>query len=351
MYKELLDRLSYEGILSEREYIYLIEHRDDAREYAASLAREIRRDFYGDRVYIRGLIEFTNYCKNNCYYCGIRAGNAKAERYRLTPDEIIECADEGHALGFRTFVLQGGEDPYFTDDILCGIVRRLKERNPDSAVTLSVGERSYESYKALREAGADRYLLRHETANKAHYESLHPASMSFDNRQRCIADLKKLGYQVGVGFMVGTPGQTVKDLAYEMEYLVTVRPEMVGIGPFIPHSDTPFADKSAGSAELTAFLLSLIRITLGDVLLPATTALGTADPEGRELGIMSGANVVMPNLSPVSVRKKYTLYDNKICTGDEAAACIECLKQRIRKTGCEIVTDRGDYAGGKKYEI
>lgn len=343
--KELIDRLSYEGILSFREYLELIERRAEIRDYAADKAREVCRDFYGDTVFIRGLIEFTNICRNNCYYCGIRAGNVNCERYRLTPDEIVSCANAGYELGFRTFVLQGGEDPFFTDDILCGVVKRLKSTHPDCAVTLSVGERSYESYKALRKAGADRYLLRHETANKEHYKKLHPDSMSFDNRQRCIEDLKRLGYQVGVGFMVGSPYQTYEDLANELQYLIALDPDMVGIGPFIPHKDTPFADYDAGSAELTTFMLSLIRLSLGDVLLPATTALGTVAHDGREQGILAGANVLMPNLSPAAVRGKYLLYDNKICTGDEAAQCIECLKRRIKKTGCEIVVDRGDRAG------
>ena len=345
MYKELLEKLRDTHTLSEDEYLELILHRDVIRDCAEAMAREECKIHYGDSVFIRGQIEFTNFCRNNCYYCGIRAGNAKAERYRLSPEEISFCADEGHRLGFRTFVLQGGEDPYYTDEILCGIVRDLKSRHPDCAVTLSVGERPYESYRALREAGADRYLLRHETADRAHYESLHPSDMSFDNRQRCIADLKSLGYQVGVGFMVGSPGQTDRHLAKEMLYLKKTDPEMVGIGPFIPHKDTPFAAEPAGSAELTLFLLSLIRLTLPSVLLPATTALGTLDPEGREKGILAGANVVMPNLSPTDVRGKYLLYDNKICTGDEAAQCILCLKNRIEKTGRKIVTARGDYAG------
>nr|MCR5429275.1 [FeFe] hydrogenase H-cluster radical SAM maturase HydE [Lachnospiraceae bacterium] len=284
------------------------------------------------------------YCRNNCYYCGIRAGNACAERYRLTPEEIAVCADQGYELGFRTFVLQGGEDPWYTDETLAGIIRELKRRHPDCAVTLSIGERSRESYRLLREAGADRYLLRHETANPEHYARLHPPSMSFENRIRCLRDLKELGYQVGAGFMVGSPGQTDEDLANELVFLKELRPQMVGIGPFIPHKDTPFADESGGTAELTVFLLSLIRLTLPDVLLPATTALGTVDPLGREKGIEAGANVLMPNLSPVGVRKKYMLYDNKICTGEEAAQCIECLKNRIKRTGCEIVTARGDHA-------
>lgn len=348
MYKELIDRLASGDALSREDYLYLIEHRDEARDYAAAAARAVREKYYGNKVFIRGLIEFTNYCRNNCYYCGIRAGNAKCERYRLTPEEISSCADAGYALGFRTFVLQGGEDPHFTDEVLCGVVRALKVAHPDCAVTLSIGERSYESYLALREAGADRYLIRHETANREHYASLHPATMSFDNRQRCISDLKSLGYQVGVGFMVGSPGQTLRDLANEMIYLRRISPEMVGIGPFIPHHDTPLGGETAGSAEMTTFLLSLIRLTLPSVLLPATTALGTVDPLGRERGIEAGANVLMPNLSPSGVRKKYLLYDNKICTGDEAAQCIECLKRRINKTGCEIVTDRGDHAGRRQ---
>lgn len=344
MYKELVDRLAAEHTLAEDEYLSLIENREKVREYAAEAARKTCFLYYGNDVFIRGLVEFTNICRNNCYYCGIRAGNTKCERYRLTPDEIVSCADAGYSLGFRTFVLQGGEDPYFTDDVLCGVIKEIKRRHPDCAVTLSVGERSRESYKALREAGADRYLLRHETANREHYEKLHPGDMSFDNRQRCIADLKSLGYQVGVGFMVGSPYQTKRDLAHEMVYLKSIDPDMVGIGPFVPHHDTPFKDEAAGSAEMTTFLLSLIRLTLPSVLLPATTALGTVDPLGREKGILAGANVLMPNLSPAGVRDKYLLYDNKICTGDEAAACIECLKRRIKTTGREIVTARGDRA-------
>ncbi len=352
MYKTLIDKLSKESFLTKEEYLSLIEHRDEVREYAAQKAREKCDQVYGKKIYIRGLIEFTNYCKNNCYYCGIRAENNKCERYRLTKEQILECAYIGYDLGFRTFVLQGGEDPYFTDEILSDIIKKIKTKHPDCAVTLSIGERSFESYLNLRKAGADRYLLRHETANKDHYEILHPANMSFDNRQACIEKLKRLGYQVGVGFMVGSPGQTYEDLANELIYLKKTEPQMVGIGPFIPHKDTPFAEKTAGSAELTTFLLSLIRLTLQDVLLPATTALGTVDYLGREKGIMAGANVLMPNLSPSSVRGKYLLYDNKICTGDEAAQCVECLKRRILKTGYEIVTDRGDYIqGSDKNEI
>lgn len=343
MYKELIDKLERQEALSFDEYLALIKNRDAVRDYAAERACAVRQRYYKNAVYIRGLIELSSYCKNDCYYCGLRASNKNAQRYRLSAEEILSCAESGYALGFRTFVLQGGEDEYYTDDLLCGVIRKLKERYPDCAITLSLGERSTESYRRLKEAGADRYLLRHETANEEHYNRLHPAKMSFANRQRCIGDLKALGYQVGVGFMVGSPFQTDEDLARELLYLKEIQPQMVGIGPFISHRDTPFKDYENGTAELTAFLLSLIRLTLPRVLLPATTALGTVDPMGREKGIAAGANVLMPNLSPAGVRKKYLLYDNKICTGDEAAQCIECLKNRIAKTGCEIVTDRGDY--------
>ena len=353
MYSELVQKLAKQSKLDKEEYLVLIRNRESVREEAAKLACETRRKYYGDRIFIRGLIEFTNYCKNNCYYCGIRAGNQCADRYRLSTEEILDCSDAGYELGFRTFVLQGGEDPYYTDEMIAAIVRGIKERHPDCAVTLSVGERDYECYRLWREAGADRYLLRHETANRAHYGTLHPESMSFDHRIECLRNLKRLRYQVGAGFMVGSPGQTEEDLAEELLFLKELQPQMVGIGPFIPHKDTAFREEQAGSAELTTFLLSLIRLTLPNVLLPATTALGTIDPMGREKGIEAGANVLMPNLSPVGVRQKYMLYDNKICTGEEAAQCIACLKNRIRKTGCEIVTDRGDFKadGGNSNEV
>lgn len=345
MFNSLIDKLRKNQILSYDEYLLLIKNRDKCADYLFKNASEVRESIYGNKIYIRGLIEFTNYCKNNCYYCGIRRDNKCADRYRLSPDEIIDCADYGYELGFRTFVLQGGEDPYYTDDMLCDIVRKLKENHPDCAVTLSLGERDSESYKALKNAGADRYLLRHETADCDHYGKLHPSEMSFQNRINCLENLKKLGYQVGAGFMVGSPFQTEENLANELLFLKKLNPNMVGIGPFIAHKDTPFFDEPSGTAELTLFMLGLIRLTLPNVLLPATTALGTIDPLGREKGIHAGANVVMPNLSPINVRKKYMLYDNKICTGDEAAQCIECLKRRIATTGCEIEISRGDYKG------
>ena len=347
MYKSLIDKLEREEILSKEEYLTLIKNRGECFDYLSERARAVREKHYGKSVFIRGLIEFTNYCKNDCYYCGIRRSNKNAQRYRLTPEEIFECACQGYSLGFRTFVLQGGEDAYFTDDIFCSIIKKIKSKYPDCAVTLSLGERSFESLKRLKEAGADRYLLRHETCDAEHYEKLHPSQMSFEKRQECIRNLKALGYQVGVGFMVGSPYQSEENLAQEMLYLKSINPQMVGIGPFLSHRDTPFCDFENGDAQLTLFMLSLIRLTLPRVLLPSTTALGTADSLGREKGFLAGANVTMPNLSPKSVRKKYMLYDNKICTGDEAAQCIECLKARVKSTGYEIVTDRGDY----RYEI
>lgn len=343
MYKELIDKLEREQVLAKQEYLTLIENRSKCADYLAERARAVREKHYGKGVYIRGLIEFSSYCKNDCLYCGIRRSNKNAQRYRLTPEEIVECAERGYDLGFRTFVLQGGEDAYFTDDILCETVKKIKSEFPDCAITLSLGERSYESLKRLKEAGADRYLLRHETCDSEHYKKLHPSEMSFENRQECIRALKQLGYQVGVGFMVGSPFQTASNLADEMLYLKSIEPQMVGIGPFLSHKDTPFNDFENGSAELTLFLLSLIRLTLPRVLLPSTTALGTADALGREKGFLAGANVTMPNLTPARVRKKYMLYDNKICTGEEAAQCIECLKRRVSSTGYEIVTSRGDY--------
>ena len=342
--KKLADRLIAEHSLTEEGYEQLIRGRDE--EAAACLAEaavNVRRRIYGNKVYVRGLIEIGNICKNDCLYCGIRRSNRNCERYRLTGDEIVSCAEEGYRLGFRTFVLQGGELPADTDEILCALVRRLKEAHPDCAVTLSLGERSRESYQKLREAGADRYLLRHETADPEHYKLLHPAEMSFENRMRCLRDLKDLGYQTGCGFMVGSPYQTPAHLAKDLKFIETFRPEMCGIGPFIPHHETPFAKEPAGSVELTCYLLSIIRLMLPNVLLPATTALGTMHQRGRELGILSGANVLMPNLSPVSVRKQYELYDNKICTGEESAQCIRCLKSRINAIGYELSMERGDF--------
>lgn len=341
--RTLIDKLEQQHTLSFDEYAFLIRSRSEASmAYISEKAQRIRQQIYGTDVYVRGLIEFSNICKNDCLYCGIRCSNTHCDRYRLTKEQIMECCQMGYALGFRTFVLQGGEDPYFTDEILCEIVHQIKQHYPDCAVTLSVGERSRASYQRLFDAGADRYLLRHETADKLHYQKLHPARMSFDNRMRCLKDLQEIGYQVGCGFMVGSPDQTPETLAADLKFLEEFHPDMCGIGPFIPHKDTPFGTKPAGTLDETLWLLSIIRLMLPYVLLPATTALGTIHPQGREKGILAGANVVMPNLSPVSVRKKYELYDNKICTGDEAAECRQCLAGRMQSIGYELVTDRGD---------
>ena len=341
---ELADKLEAEHDLTDEELAsVLLCDLPGFDEYLAGKARAVREKYYGKAVYMRGLIEFTNICKNNCYYCGIRRDNANAERYRLSEEQILSCCDMGYELGFRTFVMQGGEDPYYTEDLIVSIVSAIKERHPDCAVTLSIGEWDREAYQKFFDAGADRYLLRHETADREHYEMLHPAEMSFDHRMQCLKDLKEIGYQVGCGMMVGSPYQTVEHLVKDLRFLKEFKPEMVGIGPFIPHHDTQFADREAGTVDMTVRLLAIIRLLLPDVLLPATTALGTIDPRGREKGILAGANVVMPNLSPSDVREKYLLYDNKICTGDEAAECIRCMAMRISSVGYETVVARGDH--------
>ena len=341
--QKLTDKLINTHSLEECEYEYLIANRtEESAKILRENAEKIRREIYGNAVYLRGLIEMSNICKNDCLYCGIRRSNRDCERYRLTEEQILDCCENGYSLGFRTFVLQGGEDGYFTDEVMCGIISKIKSAYPDCAVTLSLGERSYESYKRMYDAGADRYLLRHETANKSHYEKLHPSEMSFDNRMQCLNNLKQIGYQTGCGFMVGSPYQTEKELAADLKFIERFSPEMCGIGPFIPHNATPFANEAGGTLELTLYLLSVIRLIKPNILLPATTALGTIDPRGREKGILAGANVVMPNLSPVGVRKKYELYNNKICTGEEAAECRDCLARRMSSIGYQTVTDRGD---------
>ena len=340
----LIDKLEKEHILSKEEFAEIIRnHTQENDEYLFEKARNIREKIYGKAVYMRGLIEFTNYCKNDCLYCGIRRSAKNAERYRLSEEQILDCAETGYKLGFRTFVLQGGEDNHYSDEMICNIVSEIKKRFPDCAVTLSIGEKSRESYEKYFSAGADRYLLRHETANEEHYGKLHPKELSLKNRKRCLSDLKEIGFQTGCGFMVGSPFQTAENLAEDLIYIHELQPHMVGIGPFIPHHDTPFKDEKAGTLEMTLLMLGLVRLTVPNVLLPATTALGTIHPKGREKGILAGANVVMPNLSPKDVRKKYLLYDNKICTGDEAAECIACLGRRISSVGYELVTDRGDF--------
>jgi len=335
-------KLEKEKNLSDNELAALLE----TNIYDNSLfesADRVRKSVYGTDVYLRGLIEFTNCCKNNCYYCGIRCGNSTVSRYRLSQQEIMSCCETGYKLGYRTFVLQGGEDDFFKDELLCRIISEIKTTYPDCALTLSIGEKSYKSYKAYFDAGADRYLLRHETADDEHYQQLHPKELSLQNRKECLWNLKEIGYQVGSGFMVGSPFQKTEHLIKDIRFLQELKPEMIGIGPFLTHSDTPFKDQKSGSLELTLRLLAILRLMFPHVLLPATTALGTISPDGRELGLKAGANVVMPNLSPVQVRKQYSLYDNKICTGEEAAECKGCLERRVNSAGYQIVVSRGDY--------
>lgn len=341
--RKRIDRLKREKNLTDEEFrLLLTTLTEEEKQILFAAAREVREGIYGRDVYVRGLIEFTNICRNDCYYCGIRRSNDKIERYRLIPEQILCCAREGYELGFRTFVLQGGEDGWFTKERLAEVVRAIKGEFPDCAVTLSVGERTREEYACWREAGADRYLLRHETAAEEHYRKLHPASMSLSRRKECLVTLRELGYQTGAGFMVGSPGQTVDNLVADLRFLQEIRPHMIGIGPFLAHQDTPFAKEPDGSYERTLILLALLRLMFPAVLLPATTALGTIAPDGREKGLLAGANVLMPNLSPVGVREKYALYDNKICTGEESAQCLDCLKQRVQSVGYQIVTGRGD---------
>ncbi len=345
--KLLIDRLDRNGTLTIDEYEYLVSNFDEeTMQYISKLANAKRENIYGKDVYIRGLIEISSFCKNDCYYCGIRKSNKNCERYRLTESEILSCCEDGYNLGFRTFVMQGGEDGYFTDDVMCEIISEIKKRFPDCAVTLSLGERSYESYERLYNSGADRYLLRHETADAEHYKKLHPENLTLEKRMECLKNLREIGYQVGCGFMVGSPYQTSGNIAEDLKFIEEFKPDMCGMGPFIPHKDTVFCGFSAGELKLTLFLLSVIRLIHPAVLLPATTALGTIDPKGREMGILAGANVVMPNLSPVTVRKKYALYDNKICTGEESAECIKCLQRRVESVGYKIVTARGDIKKG-----
>lgn len=341
---KLIEKLMRERVLTKGEFEELLSGTSaEDKELLRQEAVRLREKYYGRDVYIRGLIEFTNYCKNNCYYCGIRRDNRSLARYRLTKEEILSCCESGYSLGYRTFVLQGGEDPWFSDDRMTDIVSSIRRLYPDCAITLSLGERSRESYRLLREAGADRYLLRHETADEVHYRKLHPAEMSLKNRKECLYELKALGYQVGAGFMVGAPGQTFECLAEDLIFLHELQPEMIGIGPFLPHHETPFANEEKGSYELTLFLLSVIRVMFPKVLLPATTALGTIRTSGREQGMLAGCNVVMPNLSPTAHRKQYELYDHKICTGDEAAECRGCLEKRMASVGYHLVVDRGDF--------
>lgn len=340
----VIDRIASTRNLSIQDLASLMQTEDtQAVQHLFARAHETAQQVYGNKIFMRGLIEISNHCKNDCLYCGIRRSQQGVNRYRLDKDQILECCQKGYDLGFRTYVLQGGEDAWYTDERLCDIVSAIRSCYPDCAITLSLGERSRESYQRLFKAGANRYLLRHETANAEHYARMHPAEMSFDNRQRCLRDLKEIGYQVGCGFMVGSPYQTINTLFEDLQLIRTLQPEMVGIGPFIPTEGTPFHDRPAGTVDATLRLLALIRLIHPHVLLPATTALGTLHPQGRELGILAGANVIMPNLSPISHRKDYNIYDNKLSTGSEAAETVADTRSRMGQLGVDIPTDRGDY--------
>lgn len=337
---KIIDKLYETHNLTEDDMLHVLQT-DIYDEYIFSKADEMRRKIYGNKVYIRGLIEFTNCCKNDCFYCGLRKSNQNIKRYRLSKEQIIDCCKTGYSLGFRTFVLQGGEDGFFSDDILCDIVSGIKKLFDDCAVTLSVGERSFESYKALYDAGANRYLLRHETASAAHYNKLHPAYMSIENRKRCLFDLKKIGYETGAGFMVQSPFQTVENIVEDLKFLKQLNPQMIGIGPYIPHNDTPFREFKSGSLILTLRLIGILRLMFPYALIPATTALATIDKAGREKALKCGANVVMPNLSPISVRKQYSIYNDKAAFGNEDALKIERLKENVKSIGYEVVCDIG----------
>ena len=342
--KHLIDRLHRDHWLEREEWLALFENRSAEDEaYARKLAREVCESIYGDVVYLRGLIEISSYCKNDCLYCGLRRGNRDCERYRLTKDDILACCREGYALGFRTFVMQGGEDMWFTDERLCDIVSTVRTEFPDAAITLSVGEKSRETYQKYFDAGADRYLLRHETADAQHYSILHPKELTLENRKSCLYTLKDIGFQVGAGIMVGSPGQSWGTVASDMEFMHDLQPHMVGIGPFLPHHATPFRDEPAGKLNDTLFIMALVRLMLPEALIPATTALATLEPNGREMGLLSGANVIMPNLSPADVRKKYLLYDNKQSFGSEAAQSLEINKAALEKIGRRAGMVRGDH--------
>lgn len=342
--KSLIDKLYSGGELSNEELFSLIDRRTpELAEYLFEKSREISQKSFGRKIFLRGLIEISSYCKNDCLYCGIRKSNQNAERYLLDKETVLSCCENGYQLGFRSFVLQGGENGGISDEMLIEIISEIRTKYSDCAITLSVGEKPKKTYQKFFDAGANRYLLRHETANEEHYARLHPSSMSLKNRKQCLFDLKEIGFQTGTGFMVGSPFQTTQNLVEDIMFMKELSPEMIGIGPFVPHHDTPFKDFPAGTAELTLFLIGILRLMFPKALIPATTSLGTVDGKGRENGILAGANVLMPNLSPVSVRKKYLLYDNKICTGEEAAECAKCLERRISSIGYEIVSDRGDF--------
>ena len=342
--KEIIDHIVSTRNLTLEQFVGLMSTEDQSVvSHLFQQSHQLAQRVYGNKIFIRGLIEISNHCKNDCLYCGIRRSRTDVHRYRLSKEDILQCCQQGYGLGFRTFVMQGGEDGWFDDDRMCDIVATIRQQFPDCAITLSLGERPRESYQRLFDAGADRYLLRHETADPMHYAKIHPSDMSYDNRMRCLHDLKEIGYQVGCGFMVGSPFQTLENLFADLQFIRSFQPEMVGIGPFIPTTGTPFADRPSGTVDATLRLLAIIRLLHPRVLLPATTALGTLHPQGRELGILAGANVIMPNLSPAAQRADYSIYDNKLSTGSEAAETVKDTRKRLGKLGVEIPADRGDY--------
>lgn len=344
--QKLIDELFEKKILAKEDFRYLIDERNEkAAEYLFAKARIRQHEVFGNKVYLRGIVEFSSYCKSNCLYCGLRRDNEHAERYHLSEEEILACCRQGHAFGFRTFVLQSGEDLTYTDEDICHLILHIKQEMPDCAITLSIGEKTREQYQMYYDAGADRYLLRHETAAPELYKRMHPADQTLENRIRCLYDLKDIGYQIGAGMMIQPPGQTTEDLVTDLYFLHDLQPDMIGIGPFIPHHDTPFRDEPAGSVELTLYMLGILRLMFPKALIPATTALGTIDQKGREKGILAGANVIMPNLSPKEVRGKYLLYNNKICTGEDASQCSLCMAGRMKSIGYETVITRGDAPG------
>ncbi|MEE0511372.1 MAG: [FeFe] hydrogenase H-cluster radical SAM maturase HydE [Peptococcaceae bacterium] len=340
----LIDTLRDTRNLSDEALYQLFVNRSpETNAYLYQQADAVRRETYGNKVYLRGLIEISNICKNDCLYCGIRRSNDHVVRYRLQFEDLLACCDHGYSLGFRTFVLQGGEDGYFNDEVLTEWVSTLSQRFPDCALTLSLGERSRESYERLYKAGAQRYLLRHETATDSHYKKLHPQEMSLSHRLMCLSELKEIGFQTGCGIMVGSPYQTWDNLLSDLRYMQSFNPQMVGLGPFIPANHTPFEHEPPGNLDDTLWMLAVVRLMLPHVLLPATTALATLSPIGREAGLKAGANVLMPNLSPLSVRKKYSLYDNKATLDGEAAENVAALSRWLQEIGYEAVVDRGDY--------
>ena len=342
--KQWIDRLRRERTLRPEEFRQLLTECDaELLRYINKQAQEVSLLHFGNKIYIRGLIEISNCCRNNCYYCGIRKGNPNIERYRLTQESILDCCKQGYESGFRTFVLQGGEDPVLTDDKIERIVTNIRQEYPDCAITLSLGEKSRNTYERFFKAGANRYLLRHETYNEAHYQQLHPTEMSVKRRLQCLQDLKDIGYQTGTGIMVGSPGQTVEDIVEDILFIEQLRPEMIGMGPFLPHHDTPFAQYPSGTVAQTVLLLSIFRLMHPSALIPATTALATLASDGRERGILAGANVVMPNLSPHEERKKYELYNDKASLGAESAEGLIALQKQLNAIGYEISTERGDF--------